>query len=327
MKVLITGGTGFIGLGLARRLLARGALTGPSGAQEEIDALVLLDAAAPAGRPAGLDDRAELVSGDVADRDTVFALADRDDMAVFHLASVVSASAERDFDLALRVNLDGSRNVLEALRARAGTPRLVFASTIAAYGGDPVSDAVTDATKQAPTTTYGMTKAVCELLVNDYARKGFLDGRTARLPTVVIRPGAPNAAASSFASAVFREPLAGRDYALPLGLHHRLPVIGVRTVVENLVRLHEVDPAALGDDRAVLLPSVDPTVGEMVDAMRRAAGDRRVGNVTVEPDAAIERIVAGWPARARADRALALGLLADESLDAVVRAYLEDYGS
>jgi len=251
VKVVITGGLGFIGRMLARRLEQRGLL-----ANREVEELVVFD------RP----------DGDVCDARQVAALVE-DGAIVFHLASMVSGECELDFDAALRVNLDGTRNVLEACRARSDV-RLVFASTLAVFGGELMPETVADGTKVTPQTTYGTTKASSELLVNDYTRKGFLDGRAARLPTVIIRPGAPNAAASSFASAVFREPLAGRDYALPVELDTRMPVIGARTAVECLMRLAEVDPGALGADRALNLPSLSVTAGEMVRAnssVRRVA--------------------------------------------------------
>ena len=314
MRVVVTGGLGFIGVALARRLLAR----------EDLEGLVLLDAPGAADPPADVADRAEIVRGDVRDSDLVRTLLDRDDVAVFHLASVVSAQGEQDFDLALTVNLDGSRNVLEACRALGSRPRLVFASTLAAFGGGAMPETVSDTTKPTPQTTYGTTKAMCELLVNDYTRRGFVDGRTARLPTVIIRPGAPNQAASAFASAVFREPLAGRDYALPVGLETRIPVIGARTVVEGLIRLSEADGEALGDDRALNLPSISVTVGEMVESLRRVAGERTIGAIEIRPDPEIERIVRTWPLYASAERARALGLPQDRALDDIVRAYLAD---
>ena len=184
---------------------------------------------------------------------------------------------------------------------------------------------VSDATKQVPQTTYGATKAICELLVNDYARKGFVDGRTARLPTVIVRPGAPNAAASGFASGVFREPLAGRDYTVPVGLDTRMPVIGHRAAVACLVALHELPPDAFGEDRAVNLPSVSATVGDMIECVRRVGSDRQLGRIDVQPDPAIEAICRTWPGFTDFDPALALGLPRDEGLDTIARAYLEDF--
>ena len=325
MKVVITGGTGFIGLNLARRLLARGELVGPSGRPEPIDRLVLFDAVTPPEYPAGFDDRVELVAGDVCDPDAVYGVIDRDDVSVFHLASVVSGEGERNFDLAVHVNLDGGRAVFEACRARAGRPRLVFASSIAVFGGAAVGEIVGDATKQTAQTTYGVTKAICELLINDYSRKGYLDGRSARLPTIIIRPGKPNKAASSFASSVFREPLNGDECILPVGLETRMPVLGYRAAVDCLIALHEADGAAVGDDRAVNLPSLSVTVGAMIDSLERVAGDRRLGAIEVRRDPAVEAIVAGWPRHAAFDRALALGLPHAGDLDAIVRAYIEDF--
>ena len=173
MKVIITGGAGFIGLQLARRLTALGSLTGPSGKPEKIDEILLFDVVTPAGAPAGLDDRAKFVAGEIADKATVKKLFDRPDLSVFHLASVVSGGGELDFDLAMRVNLDGNLHVLESARALGSKPRVVFASSIAVFGGKAMPKHVGDATKQVPQTTYGMTKAIGELLVNDYTRKGY----------------------------------------------------------------------------------------------------------------------------------------------------------
>ncbi len=334
MKVVITGGCGFIGLRLAQRLLGRGQLTGPSGGPEPIDEIALFDMHEPALLPAALEGpsregKVTILLGEISNRDEIFHLIDRDDTAVFHLASVVSGGGEQDFDMAIRVNLDGGLNVMEACRARAGTPRLVFASSIAAFGHPAMGDVVGDMVKQTPQTTYGMTKAVCELLINDYTRKGFLDGRSARLPTVIIRPGKPNLAASSFVSGVFREPLNGAPCALPVGLETVMPLLGYRAIVEGFIALHEADGAALGEDRAVSLPSLTVTVGDMVDALKRVAAarlpGRALGEITVEPDPFIRQIVDGWPRDASYDRATALGLPREDSLDEIVEAYIEDY--
>ncbi|MEA2778943.1 MAG: D-erythronate 2-dehydrogenase [Rhodospirillaceae bacterium] len=325
MKVVITGGTGFIGLLLARRILEIGRLTGPAGQPEKIDELLLFDVNRPAEKPVWFDERVAVVSGEIADRNTVSRLIDRDDIAVFHLASVVSGGGEQDFDLAMRVNLEGNLHVLEALRHRASRPRIVFASSVAIYGGSAMPKTVSDTTKPVPQTTYGMTKAVGELLINDYTRKGFLDGRSARLPTVIIRPGKPNKAASSFASGVFREPLNGVECVLPVGLDTVMPVSGYRTIVEGFIRLHEASGEAIGEDRAVNFPSLSVSVGEMIDSLRRVAGPRPLGEIRVERDNFIEAIVAGWPTHTEAERARALGLPGDESLDSIVKAYIEDF--
>ena len=326
MKVVITGGAGFLGQMLARRLLAAGELTGASNTPEPIDEVVLFDTKIPPMLLAGLDGRAEVVTGDVADARRLREVVDRDDISVFHLASMVSAECELDFDAALTVNLDGCRAVLEACRARGSRPRVVFTSSIAAFGGLAASEVATDSTKLTPETTYGTTKAICELLVNDYTRKGFIDGRVARLPTVVIRPGRPNAAASSWVSGIFRERLNGEECTLPVDPGTRVPIAGYRTVVENLVRLHEVDHRALGPDRALNLPALELTAQEMIDGLS-AAVPGPLGPVSFRPDAAIEAIFATWAQHASSDRAIELGLLRDSGLAEIVAAYLEDFGT
>ena len=314
MNVVITGGLGFIGLALARTLAVR----------DDLESLTLFDTA-PAQTGVSPPERAEVVVGDVCDAEQVRALLDRDNLVVFHLASIVSGGAERDFALAVRVNLEGGRNVFEACRASGVVPRLVFASTLAVFGGSGMPETVSDSTRPTPQTTYGATKAACELLVNDYTRKGFLDGRVARLPTVIIRPGAPNAAASSFASAVFREPLAGRDYELPVTLDTRIPVIGARTAVGCFVRLAELGDE-LGDDRVLNLPSLSVTVADMVESLRRVAARAGLsaGEVRVREDPAVASIVRSWAQRSSAERAIRLGLPHDRSLEDIVADYLAE---
>ncbi|MBE9555688.1 MAG: NAD-dependent epimerase/dehydratase family protein [Proteobacteria bacterium] len=327
MKIVITGGTGFLGLNLARAIIKRGTMAGPSGRQEEVDGILLFDQVIPDRLPDGLDSRVTMQAGDISDRDTVFALVDRDDISVFHLASVVSGGGEKDFDLAMRVNLDGGRHVFEAARARNGLPRVVFASSVAVFGGSAMPKVVGDTTKQTPQTTYGLTKAIGELMVNDYTRKGFFDGRTVRLPTIFIRPGKPNAAASSFASGVFREPLNGEECVLPVRTDVQMALLGYRNAVAGFVGLHEAEGAAIGDDRAVVLPSGTYTVEEMIEGVKRvaAANDITLGPITVRPDPAIEAIVAGWATHSEAPRAEALGLPNDESLDRVIQDYIDDF--
>ena len=288
MRAVVTGGLGFLGGELVRRLAGE---------------VVVVDSA-----------QGDDVRDEVALRELI-----RPGDTVFHLAAVRGAESEGDFDLALAVNLDGSRAVLEACRARGGT-RLVFASTLAVFGGSAMPVEVDEHTRPNPQTTYGTTKAAVELLVADYRRRGFVDGRIARLPTIVVRPDAPPLSSSGFASALFRESLAGRDYDLPVGPDLHLFLIGVRTAVECLIRLAEVPGPAFGDDCAVDLPGLAVTAGEMVEAARRAGATGRIG---FRPDPEIEAMVGSWPRSARGERAAALGLPRDESVDAIVREYLD----
>jgi nucleoside-diphosphate-sugar epimerase len=325
MKVVITGGLGFLGLRLARAILDKGSLVGASGDQEPIEQMVLFDAVVPDERPAGLDERVEIIGGDISDGALVRSFVAGDSLSVFHFASVVSAGAEQDFDLALQVNLTGGLNVMDACRAAPGLPRFVFTSSMAVYGGSAMPETITDQTKITPQGTYGVTKVINEQLVADYTRKGFLDGRGGRPPTVIVRPGKPNAAASGFASGLFREPLSGVDYALPVSRDTRMVLGGYRTIVASLLALHEAPSEAIGDDRTINLPCFSATVEEMVASLRRVAGNRHLGAVTDAPDPAIQRICSTWPPYAKAERAAALGLPKNPSLDDVVREYIEDY--
>jgi nucleoside-diphosphate-sugar epimerase len=325
MKVVITGGAGFVGLLLGRRIAKLGRLTNSSGESKAVDEIVLFDIAPQEPRAKDLDRRIRIEIGEISDKASVARLVDREDMSIFHLASVLSGGGEQDFDLAMRVNLDGHLHVLEAARALGSRPKVVFASSIAAFGGRDMPKTVGDTTKQTPQTTYGTTKAMGELLINDYTRKGFIDGRSARLPTVIVRPGKPNKAASSFASGVFREPLNGVECILPVGEDTIMPVLGYRSIVEGFVRLHETDGDMLGEDRAVTFPAINVTVREMIESLKRVAGNRHLGEIRVEKDPAIERIVASWPTALNFDKAKRIGLPLDPSLDSIVKAYIEDY--
>ena len=327
MKVVITGGMGFIGARLGRALCERGHLTDASGQETPIDELLLFDSVDVPGLFKEHEGNIQVkrIVGDISKGETVRSLIDRDDIAVFHLASVVSGGGEKDFDLAMRVNLDGGRHVLEALRARESQPRLVFASSIAVFGGSRMPDVVGDHVKQTPQTTYGVTKTMGELMINDYTRKGYIDGRSARLPTVIIRPGKPNQAASSFVSGVFREPLNGEDFELPVSVDTVMPLLGYRAIVDNIIRLHELEKNQLKDDRAVSLPSHTVSVQDMIDALKAAAGHRSLGQITVKPDPFIEQICAGWPQDCEHSLATSLGFTKEESLEEVVSYYIEDY--
>lgn len=320
MNVLITGGAGFLGLQLARHLLQRGALS-LDGKAVTISRLTLLDVVAPQ-----IDDaRVRAITGDLSDPAVLAQAIDRDTGAIFHLAAVVSGQAEADFDLGLRVNLDASRALLETCRQLGHKPRVVFTSSVAVYGGE-LPPVVQDDTALNPQSSYGMEKAVGELLLSDYSRRGFVDGRILRLPTISVRPGKPNAAASSFASGIIREPLAGIAANCPVKPDTGLWLLSPRGAIQALVNGIELDGARLGNRRAVNLPGLSVTVAQMVDALRRVAGDAVADRVTWEREERIEKIVNTWPAAWDASRGLALGFETDASFDDVIRAYAEDAG-
>ena len=322
MRVVITGGAGFIGRRLAERLLARGMIAGSDGRQAEISELALFDVAAPlpALKP---DKRLKIVTGDIADAAAIRRLIDPRTGSVFHFAAVVSGQAEADTDIGYRVNLDGTRAVLEACRALGTAPRLVFASSLAVYGGD-IPPAVADDTPLTPQTSYGGQKAMGELLVNDYSRKGYIDGRALRLPTVVVRPGLPNRAASTFASSMIREPLVGREAVCPAVPDTIMALASPRRVVAALAHAHDLPADAFGLNRTLQLPGYSVSVGEMAEAVRRAAGEGAYRLIRWQPDPAIQAIVGSWPQRLASPRADALGFERDAGIDEAVRFFIED---
>jgi len=316
MKIVITGGGGFIGSRLAKALLARGTL-----AAEKIARLTLVDQAFPAGLPG--DPRLTTLAGDISDLKFAARAIAPDTASVFHLAAVVSGAAEADFDLGMRVNLQGMRNVLEQARNCVRPPRLVFASSVAAFGGE-LPEVLDDSTTPAPQTSYGSQKVIGEYLVSDFSRKGYIDGRSLRLPTIVVRPGKPNAAASSFASAVIREPLNGVAYDCPVGPETGVWLLSPRKVVEAFIHAHELPASAWGSNRVVNLPGITVSVAQMMAAMAKIAGAQTAKRVAWKPDVRIQAIVKTWPVRFATPRALALGFKADPGIDAVIRDYIAD---
>jgi nucleoside-diphosphate-sugar epimerase len=321
MKVFITGGGGFIGYRLARKLLERGTLAGPDGKAERITEIKLFDTAFPPNP----DPRLVRVTGDIAARGAIDAALDADTASVFHLAAVVSGGAEADFDLGYRVNLDGTRLLFERCRRLQHPPRVVFASSVAAFGGE-LPEVLDDSTTPNPQTSYGAQKVIGEYLVTDHTRKGFIDGRSLRLPTIVVRPGRPNLAASSFASSIIREPLNGEVSACPVPFTTGIWLLSPRRVVEAFIHAHDLTSAAWGVNRVANLPGITVTVREAVDALRRIAGDAVAARVQHAPDARIEGIVRTWPVRFRTPRALAMGFAADPGIETVIRDYVQDEG-
>jgi nucleoside-diphosphate-sugar epimerase len=318
MKILITGGGGFIGSRLAKALLQRGELGGA-----RISKLTLLDAGFPGGAPA--DPRVEAVTGDIADPAVIARLAPSDIAAVFHLAAVVSGAAEADFDLGMRVNLEGARLLLERLRACTRAPRVVFASSVAAFGGD-LPAVLDDSITPLPQTSYGTQKVITEYLIADYSRKGYIDGRSLRLPTIVVRAGKPNAAASSFASGVIREPLNDVVSECPVGPETGVWLLSPRRVVEAFIHAHELPSSAWGTKRVVNLPGITATVAQMLESLTRVAGAKVAQRVQWKPDERIQAIVKTWPVRFRTARALEMGFRADTDMETVIRDYIADEG-
>jgi len=322
MNVLITGAAGFLGHRLATTLLSRPGLLESNGAKIDISQVRLLDVAA--GPPLA-DPRVVSIVGDVADESILARAVDTDTRAVFHLAAVVSGQAEADFDLGMRVNLDATRRLLDVCRSKGHCPTVVFASSVAVYGGE-LPDIVTDDTRLAPQSSYGTQKAIGELLVNDYSRRGFIDGRALRLPTISVRPGRPNAALSSFASGIIREPLNGQDAVCPVAPETILWLLSPATVVECFITAHNVEAAKLGANRSIILPGLPVSVVEMVDALRRAAGSDVANRVKWQRDPRVERVANTWPGTLDDWRAIALGFPTDTSFDDIVRQYMDEAG-
>ncbi len=321
MKLVITGAAGFLGRRLTARLLEKGTLARPDGSRQPLSHLVLFDAVEPRPPAGRRDVRIECRAGDVTDAAQVRAVVDAAADAVVHLAAVMSGAAEADFDLGMKVNVEGTRNVLEACRAGGRRPRLVFTSSLAVYGGEKICD---DRTPVTPLNSYGVQKTICEHLVNEYTRKGFVDGRALRLPTIAVRPGRPNAAASSFVSSVIREPLTGQTTVCPVTRDTYMPIMSPSRVIDALVHACDLDGSAFGVHRVLLLPGLNPTVGQMVDELRRLAGDRVADRVQWKLDPRIQAIVDTWPQRLVARRAEAMGFRADSSVEEVIRLFIAE---
>jgi D-erythronate 2-dehydrogenase len=319
MHTLIIGAAGMIGRKLTERLARDGGLAG-----QGIDRLTLADVVTPEA-PKGFSGKVETVAADVSSPGAAEKLiAGRPDV-VYHLAAIVSGEAEADLDKGYRINLDGTRALIEAIRKTGDGyhPKVIFTSSVAVFGA-PFPEAISDEFHLTPLTSYGTQKAICELLLSDYTRRGFLDGVGIRLPTICVRPGKPNKAASGFFSSIIREPLAGQEAVLPVAETVRHSHATPRAAVGFLVHAAGLTRDQLGTRINLTMPGVSCTVADEIAALRRIAGDKVAARIRREPDATIMRIVDGWPQRVEAKRALSLGFRAESSFDDIVRIHIED---
>jgi nucleoside-diphosphate-sugar epimerase len=321
MRVLILGAAGMIGRKLTARLLVDGTV-----GDRPLEHLTLADVVPPQ-QPANAAGKVELVATDLAAPGEAQRLVDRRCELIFHLAAVVSGEAEADFEKGYRVNLDGTRALLEAVRtahdADGYRPRLVFTSSIAVYGA-PLPNPIPEEFQEAPLTSYGTQKAIGELLLADYTRRGFVDGIGLRLPTICIRPGMPNKAASGFFSSILREPLVGEEAVLPVPETVRHWYASPRSAVEFLIRAATLDGQDVGPRRTLSMPGLSATVGEQIEALRRVAGERAVRLIRREPDESVMRMVETWAPALDATRALRLGFAAESSFDEIIRVHIDD---
>ena len=318
MRILITGGAGFLGARLAREILKKGQLNG-----QTVSEVVIADLF-PAPADLLADPRVKGHAGPMLEQGDLFKSGFD---GVFHLASAVSGECELDFDLGLRSNVDSSRLLLDSIRASGKASRLVFASSVAVFGpdiGNPMPDLVTDTTLPTPQTSYGTHKLMIEHMVADYTRKGYIDGRSARLMTVAVRPGKPNGAASSFFSGIIREPLSGVDAVCPVDASVSHPLSSPGNTIHGLITVFEASREAVGGRMALNLPGLNVTVGQMLDALEKVAGPAVRARVKFERDERVAGIVANWSRGATSERANALGLKAESNFEAIIEQYIED---
>jgi nucleoside-diphosphate-sugar epimerase len=319
VRILVTGAAGMLGRKLAERLVRDGVLGGV-----RVSHVSLADVVA-APRPAASSFELEMLVADLAESGVAGALVGGRPDVIFHLAGVVSGEAETDLEKGYRVNLDGMRLLLEAVR-QTGVgyrPRVVFSSSIAVFGA-PLPELIDDQQRTTPLTSYGTQKAICELLLSDYTRRGFLDGVALRLPTICVRPGAPNRAASGFFSNIIQEPLSGREAVLPVTDDLRHWFASPRAAVTGLLHAATLESGSFGDWRSITLPGVAATVAEQIAALRSVAGEEAVRLIRREPDPAIMGIVAGWPRSFDARRARALGFHGEADFEEIIRVYIDD---
>ncbi len=321
MKVLVTGGTGFVGSWLVERLLEVGKLVGVNGQETTIEQIIVFDVMMPPGLFPD-DPRLLLVTGDIANAETIKQLIDHDVQSVFHFAGIVSGQAETDLELGMRINIDGTRAVLNACRALKIYPRLVFASSIAVYG-DNLPEIVTDETPLTPKTSYGMEKTCCEYMINDYARRGDVDGRSVRLSTIAIRPGKPNKGVGQWASSILREPLSGVEAICPVSKETVTVMMSIRRLVDAIIQVHNLPGENFGYNRGLLLPALSVSVSDMLKGLAQAAGNEAVQLVRFDPNEMIQQITDSWPKKIYSKRSEQWGICADVDISEIIQDYVK----
>jgi nucleoside-diphosphate-sugar epimerase len=318
MRILILGGGGFLGRRLAKELIQNGGL-----AQGELVQLTVVDTAF--AEDSLQDARLEYIQADFGDEATITNILQQKPDVIFHLAAIVSGEAEKNLELGMKINFYASLQLLELCRKLAIHPRIVFASSCAVFGGD-VSRVITDETAPKPRSSYGTQKAMVELLMSDYSRRGFVDARSLRLPTIAIRPGKPNAATSSFVSSIIREPLHGKKASYPVPPQTPCWILSPKRVVQNFIHAANIDEKLLGDDRVINLPGLTVSVREMIDSLEQIAGAEVTKLITHEPDAFLQSIVLTWPPYFDTARAKELGFVSDSSVEEIIRSYIAEEG-
>ncbi|MEO1392324.1 MAG: D-erythronate dehydrogenase [Cyanobacteria bacterium J06634_5] len=324
MHILVTGGAGFLGQLLAQKLLTHPIIGKQLQQLTLADVTAVPTAALQALKTASTEAKVVAVKSDLTDPVAVQQLITSDITAVYHLAAVVSGQAEANFDLGKAVNVDGTRLLLEAVRHQAPGTMVVFASSLAVFGGN-LPEVITEATALKPQSSYGTQKAIGELWVNDYTRKGYIDGRVLRLPTVCVRPGKPNAATSSFASSIIREPLQGKSAVCPVETSLPLWLSSPETVVANLIHSLGLSAYQFNDSRTVNLPGITVTVQAMIEALAKVGGPEAAARIDYQPDETISRIVASWPSRFDVRRAIALGFVGDLAFTDIIAAFMQSH--
>jgi nucleoside-diphosphate-sugar epimerase len=321
MNILVTGAAGFLGRRLIEALLLCGSLTDRTGQSRPIGQIVAFDMV----ELTGIDDpRVKVVCGDIANPELLERLIDANTDSIFHLAAVVSSQAEGDFELGMRINFTATQNMLERVRRLGTCPKWVMTSSVAVFGGQ-LPERVRDDQVWAPQSSYGTQKAMNDLLLADYSRRAFVDGRSLRMPTIVVRPGKPNLAASSFASGIIREPLNGQPSVCPVPLDTRLWLMSPAQAIRNLIHGHELSGEQLTEGRVINMPGLSITVERMIDALRQTAGEEVAGRIRMERNPAIERIVGSWPGAFCATYSRDLGFTADEDFTDVIEQFINEY--